>query len=127
MANALTVAAATAATAIAGVGAGKNSNGQNSVAMTFANGATGAADTVANAALLAVMDARSRIYEFFNTAFATQATLDATAAALGLVASVNSGSLLYILSAAPGKPTLSLTTAAAVGTIRFAIAAPITA
>ena len=122
MANALALTAASAAAAIAGVGIGKNSNGGNSMAWTYANGAPGAADTIANAQLLTGLSTTSRLYQFLNASYATQAALDATAAALGLNVNVNGGSAFYLTTAAPGKPTVTLTTAAATGSLRLSIA-----
>ncbi len=127
MANALALTAATAASAIAGVKAGGNSNGQNSMAWTFANGAPGVGDTIANAQLLTGVDTQSRLYEFLNTSYATQAALDATMAALGFQAFMNSASAFYLTTAAPGKPTATCTTSAVTGTLRVSIAAPIDA
>ena len=127
MANALALTAATAASAIAGLKAGGNTNGNNSMAWTFANGAPGAADTIANAQLLTGIPTTSRLYSFLNTSYATQAALDATAAALGLMLFMNSASAPYLTTAAPGKPTMTCTTAAAVGTLRISLAASQTA
>lgn len=140
MANALTLTAAampvtgangvvgdvastpTTALGLAGVPASSNSNGTNGAAWTFSNGAPGAGDTIANAQLLKGVPAASRLYAFLNTSFVDQAALDAAWAALGGIASVNGGSAFRLITAAPGVPTATVTTAAATGALRIAIA-----
>ena len=131
MANALTLAAPSMPAAVgplAGVKDGANVNGQNSASLNFANGAPGLADTIANAQFLAALPVDSRLYEVFNTSFASQANLDDALAALGFQCEIIKGATagtLAILTAAPGKPTATLTTTAATGTIRMSIAASV--
>jgi hypothetical protein len=128
MANALTLTAAAmpaAAGPLAGVIDNGNSNGVNSAAWTFANGAPGAADTIANAQLLKGVATTSRLYAFLNRTWTDQAELDGAAAALGLNVSVNGGSAFYLITAGAAKATATVTTAAATGSIRLSIAASI--
>lgn len=122
MANALSLTAASAPAALAGVPASSNSNGTNGAAWTYSNGAPGAGDTIANAELIKGVAVGSRLRAFLDTSFATQADLDAAWAALGGIASVNGGSALRLITAAPGVPTATVTTAAATGSLRLAIA-----
>jgi hypothetical protein len=121
MANALTLTAAALPTAnaasVLGVAAGGNVNGDSLAGWTFAGGATGAGDTIANAELLKGVPANSRLYSFLSQSYATQAALDASAASLGFLANVNSGSALRLVTAAPGVPTATVTTAAATGAL----------
>ena len=125
MANALTRTAAAMPSANAtlqlGVASGANSNGDNSAGYTFANGAPGAADTIANAELLKGVATTSRLYSFLSQSYLTQAALDATVAAVGLVVSTSSGSLFRLITAAPGVPTATITTSAATGALRIEI------
>lgn len=107
---------------LAGVADFGNSNGDNSAAWTFSGGAPGAGDTIANAELKKGAAITSRLYAFLNTTFATQADLDATVAALGILASGNGSSSLRFITAAPGVPTATVTTAAATGALRVAMA-----
>ena len=97
-----------------------NSNGSNSAAWTFAGGSVGA-DTIANAELLKGVSTTSRLYAFLNNSFATQADLDATIAALGVNVSAQGGSLFRFVTAAPGVPTATVTTAVATGAVRVSI------
>lgn len=94
--------------------------GNNSGSWTFAGGSTGA-DTIANAELLKGLDAASRIYAVLSPSYATQAALDAALAAAGLLQSANGASLLRLVTAAPGVPTATITTAAATGSLRIAL------
>lgn len=121
MANALTLTAAAAPVAIAGLKLGANSNGQNSAGYTYAGGAPGAGDTIANAELLKGVATGSRLYSFLTTSFANQAALDATVAALGVVVSANGADTFRFVTAAPGVPTATITTAVATGAIRVSI------
>lgn len=98
-----------------------NSNGDNSAAYTFANGGPGA-DTIANAELLKGVVVGSRLRAFLSTSFASQADLDAAVAALGIIASGNGSSSLRFVTAAPGVPTATVTTATATGSLRVAMA-----
>lgn len=125
MANALTLTAAAMPAAngpLAGVIDGANVNGNNSAGYTYAGGAPGAGDTIANAELLKGLDAQSRLYEVLSESYADQASLDAAFAAVGLMAHVNGGSALRFITAAPGVPTATVTTAAATGSLRISIA-----
>lgn len=129
MANALTLTAAAmpaAAGPLAGVIDNANSNGVNSAAWTFANGAPGAADTIANAELLKGVSTTSRLYAFLNRTWTNQAELDGAAAALGLNVTVNGGTLFYLTTAGAAKCTATVTTAIATGAIRMSIAASFT-
>lgn len=127
---ALTLAAPSMPAAVgplAGVPDSGNVNGQNSASLVFGNGSTGA-DTIANAAFLGALPASSRLYEVFNTSFASQADLDAALAALGFQAIIVKGaSALAFVTAAPGKPTATCTTTGAAGIIRMSIAASVAA
>jgi len=130
MANALTLTAAAMPAAVgplAGVIDLANSNGANGAGWTYAGGAPGAGDTIASAELLKGVNANSRLYAFLTKSFATQADLDATVAALGVVVSTQSASAFRFVTAAPGVPTATVTTAVATGAIRISIAASITA
>lgn len=118
---ALTLTAAAAPVALAGLKAGANSNGANSAAWTFAGGAPGAGDTIANAELLKGVSTTSRLYSFLSTSFATQAALDAACAALGVISDGNGASAVRFVTAAPGVPTATCTTAAATGSLRLSI------
>lgn len=123
----LTAAAMPAAVGpLAGVSDLKNVNGVNSAAYTFAGGSVGA-DTIANAELLKGVATTSRLYAFLTTSFATQADLDATIAALGIIAHTQSASLFRFVTAAPGVPTATSTTAVATGAVRIAMSASISA
>jgi hypothetical protein len=106
---------------LAGVVDAANSNGANSAAYTFAGGSVGA-DTIANAELLKGVATTSRLYAFLSTSFASQADLDATIAALGIIAHTQSASLFRFVTAAPGVPTATATTAVATGAVRIAMA-----
>lgn len=118
----LTAAAMPAAVGpLCGVVDNANSNGDNSAAWTFAGGSTGA-DTIANAELLKGVATNSRLYAFLSKSFATQADLDGAVASLGIIASANGGSLFRFITAAPGVPTATVTTAGASGAIRVAMA-----
>ncbi len=121
MANALTLTAASFPAAnvslVLGVASTSNSNGDNSAGWTFANGAPGAGDTVANAQLLVGVPTTSRLYSFLSQSYATQAALDNAIAAVGLVVSSNSASAFRLITAAPGVPTATVTTAAATGAL----------
>lgn len=121
MANALTLTAAAMpaadVTLTLGVASGANSNGDNSAGWTFAGGATGAGDTIANAELLKGVATNSRLYAFLSESYATQAALDAATASVGFLANVQSGSALRLVTAAPGVPTATVTTAAATGAL----------
>lgn len=99
-----------------------NSNGDNSAAWTFSVVAPGAGDTITNAELLKGVVVGSRMRAFLSTSFASQADLDAAVAALGIIASGNGSSSLRFVTAAPGVPTATVTTAAATGSIRVAMA-----
>lgn len=130
MANALTLTAAAMPAAVgplAGVIDAANSNGGNSAAWTYAGGAPGAGDTIANAELLKGVSTTSRLYAFLSKSYATQADLDATIAALGVMVSAQSASSFRFVTAAPGVPTATATTAVATGAIRVSIAASIAA
>ena len=130
MANALTLTAAAMPAAVgplAGVIDAANSNGGNSAAWTYAGGAVGAGDTIANAELLKGVSTTSRLYAFLSKSYATQADLDATVAALGVMVSTQSAAWFRFVTAAPGVPTATATTAVATGAIRVSIAASIAA
>jgi hypothetical protein len=125
MANALTLTAAAMPAVVGplcGVVDNSNSNGTNSAAYTYAGGAPGAGDTIANAELLKGVSASSRLVVFLASSFATQADLDATIAALGIIVYTQSASSFRFVTAAPGVPTATVTTAAATGAIRIAMA-----
>ncbi len=125
MANALTLVAAALPTAnasrILGITAAGNSNGDSSAGYVFSNGAPGAGDTVANAQLLVGVNAGGRLYNFLSQSYATQDALDNAIAAVGLTVSVNGGSAFRLITAAPGVPTATVTTAAATGALRLEI------
>ena len=123
--QALTLTAAAAPAAIAGIKSGANSNGANSAAYTFANGTPGALDTIDNTELKKGVSTTSRLYAFLDTSFATQAALDAAVAALGIMSDGNGASVVRFVTAAPGKPTATCTTAAATGSLRVSLAASI--
>lgn len=118
---ALTLTAAAAPVAIAGLKVGANSNGQNSAAWTYAGGAPGAGDTIANAELLKGVATGSRLHAFLTTAYANQAALDATCAALGVMSDANGAVALRFITAGAAAPTATITTAAATGSIRVSI------
>ena len=112
---------------LAGVGDLKNSNGVGSAAWSFTGG-SGGADTVANAELLKGVSSGSRLYAFLTTSFATQADLDQTAAALGIIASGSNVAGVRFVTAAPGVPTATVATiSVAGGAMRVALAATISA
>lgn len=121
MANALTLTAAAAPVALAGLKVGANSNGSNSAGYTYAGGAPGAGDTIANAELLKGVATTSRLYSFLSTSFATQAALDAACAALGVMSDANGATAIRFVTAAPGVPTATVTTVTATGSIRVSI------
>lgn len=106
---------------LAGLKDGANSNGANSAAYTFAGGAPGAGDTIANAELLKGVVSGSRLAAFLSTSFASQADLDGAIAALGVIASANGADAFRFVTAAPGVPTATVTTAAATGAIRVSV------
>jgi hypothetical protein len=112
---------------LAGVVDGANSNGVSSAAWSFTGG-SGGADTAANAELLKGVAVGSRLYEFLSTSFATQADLDQTAAALGIIASGSNVAGIRFVTAAPGVPTATVATiSVAGGSARIALAASISA
>ena len=125
MANALTLTAAAMPVAngpLAGVIDGANSNGANSAAYTYANGAPGAADTIDNANLLAgVTAARSpRLHAFLTATFANAAAANAAWAALGgSVAFTGAHSLAWVAAASTVSATC--TTTATTGTLRLSV------
>jgi hypothetical protein len=125
MANALTLTAAALPAAnvslALGVASGANSNGDNSAGWTFAGGASGAGDTIANAELLKGVATTSRLYSFLSQSYATQAALDAALAAVNASVTVNSGTSFRFITAAPGVPTATVTTAAATGALTVRI------
>lgn len=126
MAAALTFTAAAlpaAQTGRGGLVTNGNSNGNNSGAWTYAGGTPGAGDTIANAELLKGLSTTSRIYDFLSASYATQLELDQTMAALGVVLECNGGSALRLITAAPGVPTATVTTAAATGSVRISLGA----
>lgn len=131
MANALTLTAAAMPVAngpLAGVIDGANSNGANSAAYTYANGAPGAADTISNAQLLTgVTAAKSpRLRAFLTATFADADAADAAWAALGGSASVTGGhSLEWVATAS--VVSAKMTTVKATGTIRLSVGASPTA
>jgi hypothetical protein len=125
MANALTFTAAAMPAAngpLAGVIDGANSNGDNSGAWTYAGGAPGAADTIANAELLKGLDTGSRLYEVLSESYATIVAMEAAFAAVGLMVYTQGASLFYFTNAAPGVPTATCTTQVATGAVRISIA-----
>ena len=119
---ALTLTVAAAPVAVADVAVGANSNGTNSAAWTYAGGAPGAGDTIANAELLKGVAVGSRLYSFLTKSFASQADLDGTVAALRVMSSGNGASALRFVTAAPGVPTATVTTAAATGAVAVSLA-----
>lgn len=121
MAAAITLTASAMATALAGVKAGGNSNGNNSAGYTYAGGTPGAGDTIANAELLKGVSTTSRLYALLSKSYATQAALDSDLAALGVNVSVNGGSAFRFVTAAPGVPTATVTTASAAGSLRVSL------
>lgn len=130
MANALALTAAAmpaAAGPLAGVADAKNSNGGNSASYTYANGAPGAADTIANAELLKGVSTTSRLYAFLNRTYSDQAELDATIAALGVAVFTQGASLFYFVRQGGGGPTATCTTATATGAIRISLGASVAA
>lgn len=127
MPAALALTAAATPAALAGVKSGGNVNGQNSAAYTFSGGTPGAADTIANAELLKGLATTSRLYAFLSRSYATQVELDQMIAGLGLITQCNGGSVFRLITAAPGVPTATVTTAAATGSLRLALGASQTA
>lgn len=127
MPAALILTAAATPANLAGVKSGGNVNGQNSAGYTFAGGTPGAADTIANTELLKGLATTSRLYAFLSRSYATQVELDQMAAGLGLITQVNGGSVFRLITAAPGVPTATVTTAAATGSLRLALGASQTA
>lgn len=121
MPAALAFTAASAPIALPGIKLAGSANGQNSAGWTYANGTPGAADTIANAEFLKGLPTVSRIRTFFATSYATQLELDQAMAAIGLMFSSNGGDLIRLITAAPGVPTGTMTTAAATGSIRCSI------
>jgi hypothetical protein len=121
MANALALTAAALPAAnvnlTLGLASGANSNGDNSAGWTYANGAPGAADTITNVELLKGVATTSRLYAVLSQSYATQAALDAALAAVNASVTVNGGSVFRFITAAPGVPTATVTTAAATGSI----------
>ena len=106
---------------LAGVSDGENSNGVNGAAYSFTGG-TGGADTAANVELLKGVATSSRLYAFLTTSYATQADLDQTAAALGIIASGSNVAGIRFVTAAPGVPTATVATiSVAGGAVRIAI------
>ena len=123
MANAIALTAAAqpaASTGVGGLKTGGNSNGINSAAWTYANGA-GALDTIANAELLKGVDVRSRLYTFLTKVYADQAAVDSDMAALGVITYCNGGNNFLFLANA-GAVTATLTAVAATGMIRISMA-----
>lgn len=109
---------------VTGLKSGGEANGFNSAAYTYTLvGVPGVGDTIANAELLKGVEAGSRLAALLTISYATQADLDATLAAMGFMASANGGSALRLITAAPGVPTATITTAAATGSLRISIAA----
>lgn len=94
--------------------------GNNSVSYSFSGGSTGA-DTVSNAELITGLDANSRIAALLTPSYATQAALDQAIAEAGVIQSANGGSLFRLITAAPGVPTATVTTAGATGALRIAL------
>ena len=124
---ALTFTAASNPAALAGVPASGNSNGSNSAAWSFTGG-SGGVDTVANAELLKGVSVDSRLYAFLSKSYATQADLDQTVAALGVLASGSNVAGVRFVTAAPGVPTASVATiSVAGGAVRVSLAASISA
>ena len=123
MAAALALTAAATPAALAGVKSGGNVNGNNSAAYTYANGTPGAGDTIANAELLKGVSTTSRLYAFLSRSYATQLELDQMIAGLGVIAHCNGGSVFRFVTAAPGVPTATVTTAAATGSLRITLGA----
>lgn len=95
-------------------------SGNNSASWTFSGGSSGA-DVIDNASLIAGLPSGSRIAEILTPSYATQAALDLALASAGLIQSANGGSLLRLVTAAPGVPTATITTAAATGSLRLAL------
>lgn len=96
------------------------SNGNNSAGWTYAGG-VGAADTIANAEFLKGLPTKCRLRTFFETIFATQLELDAAVAALGVNISTNGGTLVRLITAAPGVPTATITGTIATGSLRISL------
>lgn len=111
---------------LAGVSTGDNSNGQNSVTLVFSTG-SGGADTISNAVAIAAIPVASRLYTLFNTTFATQADLDASLAALGFQHYLAGASAFALVTAAPGKPSITVTTTGANGRIKMSLSASVSA
>lgn len=111
---------------LAGVSTGDNSNGQNSQTLLFSAG-SGGADTITSATFLAAIPVSSRLYALFNTTFATQADLDNSLAALGFMHVAYGASAFALVTAAPGKPTATITTTGATGRIRLSLSASVSA
>lgn len=118
---ALTLTAASAPVAVAGLRAGQSANGLHSAGWTYAGGTPGIGDTIANAELLKGVNTRSRLYTFLTKVYANQAAVDADAAALGLNISMN-GCSSFLFLAAGGAVTATVTTVAATGSIRMSMA-----
>ena len=96
-------------------------SGHNSASWTYAGGAPGAGDTIDNANLVAGLPSGSRIADLLTPSYATQAALDLALASSGVLLSANGGSALRLITAAPGVPTATITTAAATGSLRIAL------
>lgn len=95
-------------------------SGHNSASWSFAGGSTGA-DTIANSELIAGLPAGSRILALLSPSYATQAALDQAVAEAGVIQSANGGSLFRLVTAGPGVPTATITTAGATGACRIAL------
>ena len=122
----LTAAAMPAANAgVAGIKSAGSANGANSAGFTFSGGTPGALDTIDNANLIKGSAVTSRIYAFLNASYASQADLNAAIAALGVTVDTFDASTFRFITAAPGKPTATLTTIAATGALRISVGASI--
>ncbi len=122
---ALTLAPITAGVAVPDAGlltSSSNANGASSGTIAFANGASGAGDTISNAQLLAATS--GRLKALLSQSYATVAAMTQAFAAAGLEVSYPQGascSVLAFTNAGPGVPTATLTTAAATGWFRLSL------
>lgn len=95
-------------------------SGHNSASWSFSGGSSGA-DTISNAALIAGLPAGSRILALLSPSYATQAALDQALAEAGVLQSANGGTAFTLVTAAPGVPTATITTAGGTGAVRVAL------
>lgn len=116
----LPLTAASAPATLAGVLAGRNSNGDSSAAWTFSTGSNGV-ESIPNAQLLAGVSSRSRLYAFLSRSYASQAELDSYIAALGISIHVSGGTSCRLITAGSAAPTITFTSTATSGYVRLSV------